>query len=202
MTTANSNNALDRYQYLLSTASPQNIEKAHEEAFASMSAEERQQVLAALARGGETPQDSSSSSLAKAATRLEMKSPGALSGVFSNGLGSGGTVLASLAAGFVGSAVWSTLTGGDGVGGRAGLLSRIFSGGRRGLFSGGGLVGNTMPGNFGGTFGGQLSNFGGGRPRDDIPGGGFGEGRGRGGFGGPGSGGFGGPGGPGGPGGF
>lgn len=34
---SNSNTALNRYEYLLSTANPQEIEKAHEEAFASMS---------------------------------------------------------------------------------------------------------------------------------------------------------------------
>ncbi|WP_346843696.1 hypothetical protein [uncultured Rothia sp.] len=33
----NNNTALNRYKYLLSTANPQEIEKAHEEAFASMS---------------------------------------------------------------------------------------------------------------------------------------------------------------------
>ena len=33
----NSNTALNRYKHLLSTANPQEIEKAHEEAFASMS---------------------------------------------------------------------------------------------------------------------------------------------------------------------
>lgn len=33
----NSNTSLNRYKYLLSTANPQEIEKAHEEAFASMS---------------------------------------------------------------------------------------------------------------------------------------------------------------------
>ena len=108
MTTTSNNDALARYQYLLSTATPQNIEKAHEEAFASMSAEDRQQVLAVLTQGGETPADTSSSSLVKAATRLEMKSPGSLGSILSNGLGSGGTVLTSLIAGFAGSAVWST----------------------------------------------------------------------------------------------
>lgn len=193
-TTSNSNDAVARYQYLLSTASPQDIEKAHEEAFAAMTAEERQQVLAALAQGGETPTDSSSSSLAKAATRLEMKSPGSLNNVFSNGLGTGGTVLASLLAGFLGSAAWSTLTGGDGVGGRAGLLSRLFGGGRRNL---GGLFGGNMPGNFGGDFS-RIGNFGGGNFGGGGPrGGGFGGDRGPGGPGGRGGfgGGMGGPGG-------
>ena len=39
--------AVKRYQYLLRTAEPDQIEQAHEHAFASMTPEERQQVLVA-----------------------------------------------------------------------------------------------------------------------------------------------------------
>lgn len=144
-TTAAGGDAVARYRYLLSTSSPDQIEQAHEEAFAAMSAQERQQVLTALSGSGETPADASSSSLARAATRLEMRKPGTLSGVLgSGGLGAGGTVLASLAAGFVGSAVWGSLTGGDGVGGRPGLLSRLFGRNRGVGGMGGGLFGGGM----------------------------------------------------------
>ncbi|MBE8527460.1 hypothetical protein ILP97_60090 [Amycolatopsis sp. H6(2020)] len=92
-TAATGGDAVARYRYLLSTSSPDQIEKAHEEAFAAMSAQERQQVLTALSGSGETPADTSSSSLARAATRLEMRKPGTLSSVLgSSGLGTGGTV--------------------------------------------------------------------------------------------------------------
>jgi presenilin-like A22 family membrane protease len=49
-----------------------------------------------------------------------MQRPGALQKLFGKGNGLGTTVLASLAAGFVGSTVWSMITGGAGVGGRPG----------------------------------------------------------------------------------
>lgn len=130
MTTAaneTSTDAVSRYRYLLSTSSPEDIEKAHEEAFASMTSEERQVVLNALARNGEKPTSAASSALARSATRLEMKRPGSMSSLL-GGTGSGATIIASLAAGFLGSAVWDGLTGGDGIGGRRGFLTRIFGG--------------------------------------------------------------------------
>jgi hypothetical protein len=112
--------AVTRYQYLLSTADPSRIEQAHEQAIAQMSAHEREQVLQALSRTSEVPADASASNLARSATRLEMQRPGALQKLFGKGNGLGTTVLASLAAGFVGSTVWSMITGGAGVGGRPG----------------------------------------------------------------------------------
>lgn len=156
-----------------------------------MSEAERREVLQALAQTNEPAADASASSLAWAATRYEMQQPGGMQnllGRMSNGVTSstGRTVAASLAAGFIGSAVWSGITGGDGVGGRPGILSRLFGMGRRG----------------GGGFGGGAGGFGGGRQQM----GGFGGlGMCGGGPGGPGggpggAGGFGG--GPGGPGGF
>lgn len=197
--------AVERYQYLLRTASPDQIEQAHTQAFAAMTPAERQEVLAALSRTSEAPADASAASLARSATRLEVARPGSVQQAL-GALGSGGsgglgtTVLASLAAGFVGSAVFGTLTGGDGIGGRPGLLGRVLGGGG-GLL--GGLFGNRGYGN--GGYGGGGYGFGG----DRGPGGGFGGPGGghgdRGGFGfggpggGPGGGGFGGgPGGPGG----
>lgn len=117
-----------------------------------MSEAERREVLQALAQTNEPAADASASSLAWAATRYEMQQPGGMQnllGRMSNGVTSstGRTVAASLAAGFIGSAVWSGITGGDGVGGRPGILSRLFGMGRRG----------------GGGFGGGAGGFGGGR---------------------------------------
>ncbi|GMA20940.1 hypothetical protein MM440_00645 [Arsenicicoccus piscis] len=188
--------AVTRYQYLLRTASPDQIEQAHEQAFAAMTPAERQQVLQALSRTSEAPADASAPSLARAATRLEVQQPGALQQLFgSTGAGLGRTTLASLAAGFLGAAAWSTVTGGDGVGGRPGLLSRLFGGGQFGGGLGGLLGGQRGFGQGGYGFGGG-GGFGG-------PGGGRGDRGpgGPGGFAGPGGGGFGGGPGGGGPGG-
>lgn len=60
--TTNSPDALTRYQYLLRTASPDQIEQAHEQAFAQMTAAERQQVLTALSTTSEAPADASAAS--------------------------------------------------------------------------------------------------------------------------------------------
>ncbi len=42
--------ALARYGYMLATAPPEDIERAHEEAFARLTPEQRQQALQALAQ--------------------------------------------------------------------------------------------------------------------------------------------------------
>ncbi len=114
--------ALQRYRYMLKTAPPETIEQAHEEAFAKLTSAQRAQALrelaaatpeeerAALAGGRDDPK-----SLARLATRAEMRRPGTNERTFGGaggglGMGSmmggmGGTILASLAAGFVGSMV-------------------------------------------------------------------------------------------------
>ncbi|GAA1391105.1 hypothetical protein [Luteococcus peritonei] len=198
--TNSSGDAVARYQYLLRTASPDQIEQAHEQAFAQVSAAERQQVLQALSTTGETPADASAASLARSATRLEVQQPGTLQSVLGQAQGAiggstGRNLLTSVAGGFIGSGLFSMVTGGDGVGGRPGLLTRLL---------GGGLFGRRAHNQMGmGSFGGlrQQGGMGGGFGRLFGGGGNGGPG---GGFGGPG-GGFGGPGGGGpggGPGGF
>jgi hypothetical protein len=108
--------AIARYRYMISTAPPETIEQAHAEAFAKLTPEQRQVVLrelsttlpeaerAAIRPGSDDPQ-----SLARMATRAELRQPGtverALGGVGGPGLGLGTTLFASLAAGFVGSMV-------------------------------------------------------------------------------------------------
>src|SRR5215210_6240800 len=114
--------ALQRYRYMLRTAPPETIEQAHEEAFAKLTPEQRAQALrelaaqtpegerAALAGGRDDPK-----SLARLATRAEMRQPGMMERTFGGtgrGPGMGGmmggmgsTIFASLAAGFVGSIV-------------------------------------------------------------------------------------------------
>jgi hypothetical protein len=114
--------ALRRYRYMLKTAPPETIEQAHEEAFAKLTPDQRAQALRELA--AETPEEERSAlaggrddpkSLARLATRAEMRRPGTLERTFGNtgrgpGMGGmmggmGGTIFASLAAGFVGSMI-------------------------------------------------------------------------------------------------
>ena len=114
--------ALQRYRYMLKTAPPETIEQAHEEAFAKLTPDQRAQALRELA--AETPEEERSAlaggrddpkSLARLATRAEMRRPGTLERTFGNtgrgpGMGGmmggmGGTIFASLAAGFVGSMI-------------------------------------------------------------------------------------------------
>src|SRR5215210_2067920 len=110
--------ALQRYRYMLKTAPPETIEQAHEEAFAKLTPAQREQALrelaavtpegerAALAESRDDPK-----SLARLATRAEMRQPGTMERTFGGtsrgpGMGGmGGTIFASLAAGFVGSII-------------------------------------------------------------------------------------------------
>ena len=118
--------ALERYRYMLRTAPPETIEQAHQEAFTQLSPEQRRQVLQELSQDApESERDQYSDdprSLARMATRAEMRRPGTIERMFgpsrggygSGGMGMGGigmggmiggTILGSLAAGFVGSAI-------------------------------------------------------------------------------------------------
>lgn len=195
--------AVERYQYLLRTAPPDQLEKAHEEAFAAMSASERAEVLSALSNAGAMTTDDSAAGLARSATRLEMSQPGSLSSALSSTLGGrGGALLGGLAAGVAGSAVINALFD---TGGRPGLIRRLLGGRSSSLFGygqGGGyaqesgllgsLLGGSGPsrgllrgfGRGGAGFGGQ----GGPRGGFDGPRGGFGRGPGAGHRGGPGAG--------------
>jgi hypothetical protein len=119
--------AVERYRYMLRTAPPEMIEKAHEEAFAKLTPEQRrlalQQLTAAAPpeeaqRASEDPR-----SLARLATRTELRQPGMLerlfgSGSIGRGYGSGiggagsgfgsmlaGSLLGSIAGTFIGSAI-------------------------------------------------------------------------------------------------
>ena len=158
---ATSTDAVERYRYLLRTASPDQIEQAHAEAFAQLSAAERREVLRALATTDETPTDDSPTALARSATRLEVRQPGTLDRLLGQ-QGAGRTVLTSLAAGFAGSAVFNLLF--DRPGGLfGGLFGRMWGGRGMGMggFGMGGMGGPGM-GRFGGGFGGPgMGGFGG-----------------------------------------
>jgi hypothetical protein len=124
--------AIARYRYLLRTAPPEKIEQAHAEAFARLTPEQRRQVLDGLAAElpeSERARDADPQSLARMATRAEMRNPGTLERSFggSRGMGMGmggmiaGSLLASVAGAFVGTAIATELFDGDtGDGGEAG----------------------------------------------------------------------------------
>jgi hypothetical protein len=101
--------AIERYRYLLRTAPPEDIERAHQEAFERLTPEQRQTVLRELSQQvpptevtGDDP-----ASLARMATRAEMRQPGTMERTFANvqGPGLGGMFLATLAGAFVGTAI-------------------------------------------------------------------------------------------------
>jgi hypothetical protein len=116
--------ALERYRYLVRTAPPDAIERAHEEAFAKLTPEQRRTALRDLSAvvpeheraGGDDP-----GSLARMATRAEVNRPGTVERAFGGGGGMlgggvGGTLLGSFAAAFAGSLVAQSLfsqLGGD-----------------------------------------------------------------------------------------
>ena len=167
--------ALQRYRYMLKTAPPETIEQAHEEAFANLTPAQRKQALhelaavtpegerAALAGSRDDPK-----SLARLATRAEMRQPGTMERTFGGasrgpGMGGmmggmGGTIFASLAAGFVGSIIAQQFLGsvGDDVGLGEGEASEQ-SGDDSGDFGGDDFGGGDFGG---GDFGG--GDFGGG----------------------------------------
>ena len=102
--------AIERYRYMLRTAPPDDIEGAHREAFEALTPEQRSMVLRELAKqlpeseasGSDDPQ-----SLARMATRAEMRQPGTMERTFGGmqGPGLGGMFLSTLAGAFVGSAI-------------------------------------------------------------------------------------------------
>ena len=80
--------AIERYRYLLRTAPPDQIEEAHAEAFAQLTPQQRQEVLVQLAAAvpsSERPRSDDPRSLARAATRAEVRQPGTLERAFGGG---------------------------------------------------------------------------------------------------------------------
>ena len=85
--------AVERYRYLLRTAPPDQIEEAHAEAFAQLTPQQRQEVLVQLAAAvpsSERPRSDDPRSLARAATRAEVRQPGTLERAFGGGGYGGG----------------------------------------------------------------------------------------------------------------
>ena len=128
--------AIARYRYMLKTAPPETIEQAHAEAFAKLTPEQRNMLLQQLSAdmpdaersvagvaGKDDPQ-----SLARLATRAEVRRPGTMERTFGGmggrGMGMGGmmagTLLSSIAGVVVGSAIAQSFFGDAGSGDTAG----------------------------------------------------------------------------------
>jgi hypothetical protein len=164
--------ALERYRYLVRTAPPDAIERAHEEAFAKLTPEQRRMALRDLSAavpeheraGGDDP-----GSLARMATRAEVNRPGTVERAFGGGGGMlgggvGGSLLGSFAAAFAGSLVAQSLfseLGGDEAAAEGDSGDEGDAGDAGGGDAGGDVGGDVGGGDFGGgDFGG--GDFGGG----------------------------------------
>lgn len=147
--------ALERYRYMVATAPPEDIERAHEEAFARLTPEQRRDALQALAAhvpaselGGDDP-----ASLARTATRAEMRQPGTLERSWGSGPGLGSLFMTTLAASFIGSAIAQSFFDNDGAGDAEGESSDGGDTADAG-FDGGDMGGGDMGGGDFGDFGG------------------------------------------------
>jgi hypothetical protein len=163
--------ALERYRYLVRTAPPDRIEEAHEEAFARLTPEQRRQALQELSAAvpaGERVDRDDPRSLARMATRAEMRDPGSVERAFGRGgmgmgMGIGGTLLGSFAAAFAGTIIAQSLMdelGGEGEGEGEGDAGGESEGGGGDTADAGGGGGDFGGGDLGGGFGG--GDFGGG----------------------------------------
>jgi hypothetical protein len=105
--------AIERYRYMLRTAPPDDIERAHAEAFTRLTPEQRQTVLRTLSEQvppSEVPSTDDPNAMARMATRAELRDPGTMERTFSRvsaGPGLGGMFLSTLAGAFVGTAIAS-----------------------------------------------------------------------------------------------
>lgn len=106
--------AVERYRYLLRTAPPETIEQVHAEAFAKLTQEQRDLLFRQLSDGapsGEAPRDSTPAALASAATRQELRNPGAMERSLGGGMGFGSMVASSLLGTVAGYVIGSAIVG-------------------------------------------------------------------------------------------
>jgi hypothetical protein len=161
--------AVARYRYMLQTAPPQTIEQAHTEAFARLTAEQRRLVLEELSADAPEAERVQAKddprSLARMATRAEIRQPGTIERTFGRmggGAGMGGIMassfLSSIAGAVVGSAIAQAFFGGAGAeggdqhdAGEAGDAHQDV----------GPDAGDEMPADMDGNIGGDFGDFGG-----------------------------------------
>jgi hypothetical protein len=111
--------AIARYDYLLKTAQPEQLEQVHRDAFARLTPAQRDQVNAQLRSelpANEYPASASPDDLARSAARGEARNPGFLRGLFSKGSGRGAAALGASA------------VAGAGIGAAGGLLAAVAGG--------------------------------------------------------------------------
>jgi hypothetical protein len=102
--------AVERYEYLLRTAPPETIEAVHTEAFSKLTPEQRDllfQKLTESAPEGERPVDNQPSTLARTATRTELRQPGTLTRALGEGDQRGGPGVGAM----FGSSLLGTIAG-------------------------------------------------------------------------------------------
>jgi hypothetical protein len=142
---------------MLRTAPPGDIERAHEEAFQQLTPEQRRTVLQELTTQVPPSEASTSDdprSLARMATRAELRQPGTMERTFGTmqGPGLGGIFLSTIAGAFVGTAIADAFFDNDS-GTDAAAADTDSSDGD--VDSGGDFDGGDMGGgDFGGDFGG------------------------------------------------
>jgi hypothetical protein len=126
--------AIARYDYLLKTADPAQLEQVHREAFARLTPAQRVEVenrLRAELPAYEQPASSSADDLARAATRGEAHKPGFLRGIFAKaapGAGRGTSQGARTSAGAALGAAGAGAVAGAGLGVAGGLLAAVAGG--------------------------------------------------------------------------
>ncbi len=115
---ASDEQALQRYRYMLRTAPPELIEQAHEEAFARLTPEQRRMVLRELAatlpekeRALGMPAQADPKTLARMATRAEIRQPGTIERTFGgvSGMSMGGLMAGSFLSSLAGAVVGSMI---------------------------------------------------------------------------------------------
>jgi hypothetical protein len=153
--------AVERYRYMLRTAPPETLEQAHAEAFAKLTPEQRRKVLEDLGDAVPASERATSDdpqSLARMATRAEMRQPGTMERALGGGRGGmgmgmggmiAGSLLASVAGAFVGTAIADAFLGDE-------LAGDAMAGGEDtavddpGVDPGGEMMGDPGMGDFGG----------------------------------------------------
>jgi hypothetical protein len=132
---ADDRRAIARYDYLLATAEPAQLEQVHREAFARLTPAQREQVesrLRAELPAHEQPASASADDLARAATRGEAQRPGLLRNLFAkaspSGTGTGARSGRGPGAGAALGAAGVGAAAGLGLGAAGGLLAAVAGG--------------------------------------------------------------------------
>jgi hypothetical protein len=154
--------AVERYRYMLRTAPPETLEQAHAEAFAKLTPEQRRKVLEDLGDAVPASERATSDdpqSLARMATRAEMRQPGTMERTLGGGRGGmggmgmggliAGSLLASVAGAFVGTAIADAFLG-DELAGDAAAGGDDMAVDDPGVDPGGEMMGDPGMGDFGG----------------------------------------------------